>query len=211
MYYAYLIENTANRTYYVGITVDPHERWLRHKSNARNNEKHSYLYNAMRQYGVGSFTFEVLKEFSTRSDCEQFEIDTIQFFHANNVQTYNLHEGGTLGASMADHANYEAWKQKQSAFMLNQKANDPVAFDAWRTKLKQARKGRTPALGMKHSEENRHLFKDVSIAYWSTQDTYDNYIDDILKLSHKEAKLQFGISTTHYYRLKKRFTTNVSE
>ena len=210
MYYAYLIENIVNHSYYVGITINPDCRWLRHKANARNG-KSSYLYNAMRFYDIDNFIFEILKEFDSKADCEQFEISTIEFFNSEGIPSYNLHPGGTLGNSMSEHINYEQWKQKQSDFMLNQKANDPIAFNVWRDKLKIARKGRTPSLGMKHTDENKQLFKQVSNAYWDTQDTYDNYIDDILNLSHKEAKVQFGISTTHYYRLKKRFTTNDSK
>lgn len=54
---------------------------------------------------------------------------------------------------------------------------------------------------MKHTEENRLLFSKVSKEYWDSQETYN--WEEIKKYSHKEAKKIFGISTTHYYRLKK--------
>ena len=76
----------------------------------------------------------------------------------------------------------------------------------WKKKLSKSRKGRKPALGMKHSKENKILFSKISNEYWGTQITYK--WEDFKHLSHKEAKKQFGISTTHYYRLKKRFETN---
>ena len=81
-------------------------------------------------------------------------------------------------------------------------------------KLKEQRKGRTPALGMKHTDESKKISSEVSNKYWDTQDTFarnPEKVEAILQLSHKEAKLQFGISTTHYYRLKKRFASNDSK
>lgn len=71
----------------------------------------------------------------------------------------------------------------------------------WKNKLKKARKNRKPALGMKHSESNKKLFQECSKKYWDTQYTYK--WEDIKNLTHKEAKIKLGISTTHYYRLKK--------
>ena len=107
-------------------------------------------------------------------------------------------------------ANYNEWKQKLSDNSIGN-AKGTQAHSEWKTKIREARKGRTPALGMKHTEENKKLFKQVSLDYWSTQNTYDKNAKEILQLSHKEAKEQFGISTTHYYRLKKRFATNDSK
>lgn len=211
MYYAYIIENTLNHTYYVGITKSPHERWLRHKSCARNQDKrNTYLYNAINFYGEDSFTFEVIKQFDTRSDCEQFEIDTIQWMEDNYVPNYNLHKGGNIGFNMQEHENYDEWKQKLSDNSVGN-AKGTKAHYEWVRKLKLARAGRKPALGMSHTEENKKLFKKVSNDYWNSQDTYVKDAKEILKLSHKEAKQKFGISTTHYYRLKQRFTTNDSK
>ena len=73
----------------------------------------------------------------------------------------------------------------------------------WIDNLKRGRVGKKPALGMRHTRENRQLFSRVSREYWDNQDTYIDNAEDILKLSHREAKKVFGISTTHYYRLKK--------
>jgi len=214
MYYAYIIENIINHTYYVGITSNPKDRWQRHQSNARSSSKdvhyQSYLYSAMRKYGIDNFTFEVIKTFTARDECEQFEIDTIQWFEDMYLNIYNIHRGGTLGFNMQEHKNYWEWKQKLSDNSIGNAKGTPE-HDAWKTKLREARAGRQPALGMKHIDENKQLFSGVSNQYWSTQYTYDEDIDEILKLSHKEAKTKFGISTTHYYRLKKRFAINDSK
>jgi group I intron endonuclease len=217
MYYAYLITNNVNQKVYVGITKDPVNRWQRHQSNARSSSDkpryHTYLYNAMRKHGVGNFSCETVATFSSKEECELYEIAKIDYMRTNNVPHYNLHDGGTLGYNMQNSTQYEKWKKKLS---LNAIANssDTTARDAWISKLKEQRKGRTPALGMKHTDETKQLASEVSNTYWDTQETFTrdaSKVTEILKLSHKEAKKQYGISTTHYYRLKKRFTTNDSE
>ncbi len=218
MYYAYLITNNVNQKVYVGITIDPKERWQRHQSNARNEAsvrgKGTYLYNSMRKHGIESFTFEVVKEFENELDCGNYEVATIAFFRENAISNYNLHDGGTLGHAMSpEHPKWEQWKLALSRNAIGN-STDIEAREAWIGKLKKQRKGRTPALGMKHTDENKAIASQVSNKYWDTQATFardPEKVANILALSHKEAKLQFGISTTHYYRLKKRFTSNDSK
>ena len=76
----------------------------------------------------------------------------------------------------------------------------------WRAKLSAKRKGRKPALGMKHTEASKELFRKVSREYWSTQDTYD--WDDMKDMPFKQARDKYGISKTHYHRLRKRSKAN---
>lgn len=215
MYYAYLITNNVNFKVYVGITTNLKERWSRHKSIARNlSASTSPLYNAMRKYGVDNFSFQELAKFTSKADCERFEIDTIARFRNEGITNYNLHDGGTFGFAMTpDSPKWETWKENLRLAKVHFKDN-PEAFAAWKARLIAARKGRTPALGMKHTDENKQLASKVSNEYWDSQNPYTRDLEKvaaILALSHKEAKQQFGISTTHYYRLKKRFTTNDSK
>ena len=218
MYYAYLITNNVNNKVYIGITINPRERWLRHQSNTRcesfKRGKGTYLYNSMRKHGIENFTFEVVKEFTNKSDCCTYEENTIAFFRENAISNYNLHNGGTLGYAMSPtHPRWEQWKLTLSRNAIAN-SNDIEARNTWIDKLKERRKGRTPALGMKHTNEAKQIASEVSNKYWDTQDTFArdrDKVTSILALSHKEAKKQFAISTTHYYRLKKRFATNASE
>ena len=217
MYYAYKIVNQINQKVYVGITCNPDNRWKRHQSNARSDSPkaryRTYLYNAMRKHGIDNFKFSVIATFTDRRECELFEVLFIAAMRAYNVLNYNLHDGGTLGYNMQTSTNYEQWKLHLKASAIAN-SSDSAAKEAWIQKLKEKRKGRTPALGMKHSNESKATASKVSNSYWDTQITYardDQKVKAILALSHKEAKLQFGISTTHYYRLKKRFAINASE
>jgi hypothetical protein len=95
---------------------------------------------------------------------------------SNNDNTYNLAPGGL------------------NSFVVTDK-------ESWIGKLKKARIGGTPALGMSHTEENKKLFSKVSKEWWSSQETYNP--ECVLKLSFKEAHKEFGISKTHYYRLRR--------
>mgnify|MGYP003403023246 CR=1 FL=1 len=218
MYYAYLITNNVNKKVYIGITINPRERWLRHQSNVRNETstkgKGTYLYNAMRKHGIENFSFEVVKEFEDEIECGDYEVSTISFFRKNDIPNYNLHDGGTLGHRMTP--NNPKWQEWLSSLKKAKVAfkEDTEAFTTWQDKLKEKRKGRTPALGMKHTDEAKQIASEVSNAYWDTQETFirePEKVQAILALSHREAKEQFGISTTHYYRLKKRFATNDSK
>jgi len=179
MYYAYLITNTVNNKVYVGITKNIPNRWRSHKYQAKKSRVKSSLYLAMNKYGFHSFNIEEIASFESSDECCEFEINSINFLRENNIPNYNLHDGGTIGYSMSGDERYEEWKQKLSI----------------------ARQGRKPALGMKHTEDNKQLFSDVSNKYWSTQDVYD--IEAIVKLSFKEAHSYYGISKTHYYRLRR--------
>ena len=217
MYYAYKIINNVNQKVYVGITCNPDNRWQRHQSNARSDSPkaryRTYLYNAMRKHCIDNFCFSTIAAFTDRKECELFEVLLIAAMRLYSVPNYNLHDGGTLGYDMRTNTNYEQWKHNLTAAAIGN-SSDPAIREAWINKLKEKRKGRTPALGMKHSNESKAIASKVSNAYWDTQETYARDTDKvtaILALSHREAKLQFGISTTHYYRLKKRFTINDSK
>lgn len=133
----------------------------------------SKLYDAMNSYGIDNFEIKLVKNFKNKKECELAEINLIK-----EAGYYNLAPGGIGG------------------FVVRDK-------NAWIEKLKKARKGKTPAKGMRHTQNNKKLFSEVSRNYWKTQKTYD--WEKIKKYSHKDAKKFFGISTTHYYRLKKRF------
>lgn len=181
--YLYKIVNTLNNNVYIGITRTLiRDRWKAHVWSARNNIK-SALYDAMRSYGIENFTIEVIKQFDNEQDLLQAEKDTIKYYRQLLGKTYNILDGG------------------ESYFPIKDK-------EAWKIKLKEKRVDRKPALGMKHTDDNKKKFSDVSKAYWSTQTTFNE--DEIAKLSFKEAHKTFGISKTHYYRLRNRVRDNDS-
>ena len=182
MYKVYRIVSDLTPRVYIGYTKQElRSRMNDHRFCCRDESKTSFLYNVMRKYGEFNFKIHLISEFSSKEEAIAEEIRLIA--DSDKKVSMNLAPGGNGGYVVPE----------------SKKAD-------WISKLKQARKGRTPAKGMKHSEENKRLFAEVSNEYWATQETYK--WDDVKHLSHRDAKKATGISTTHYYRLKKRAENN---
>jgi group I intron endonuclease len=168
MYQIYRIVNTINGHFYIGMTKNSLAyRFAGHKHSAKSGKK-SKLYDAMRSYGIDNFIIEPLEKFDTRQECCVREIELI----AKHDNLYNLASGGEGGFAIL---NVEEWKAK----------------------LRKARKGRQPALGMKHTEENKKFFSECA------KRKALKYEGELPK-TYKEANALLGISKTHYYRLVKR-------
>lgn len=174
--YLYKIINKKSNSIYIGITKTTlRQRFNNHKS-ASNRGVKSILYDAMRSYGNNNFEIILLNTYNDRKSLEKAEYNAIKCFRKSGYNLYNILEGGS------------------SYFPIIDKK-------AWKAKLKIKRKGRKPALGMKHTDENKKLFSKVSNEYWKNTYTYPK--KDIIKYSFKEANEKFGISKTHYYRIRK--------
>ena len=181
MYNIYVIEDQQQIPVYVGATTRPIQtRFKQHVSDAKRSSQIP-IHTCMRENGIENFNIKKFASVDTQPEAIEIEKMLIAEY-SGHLDLLNCTKGGELGVKVI--------KDKES----------------WKEKLKKARSGRQPALGMKHNEENKKLFSDVSNAYWDTQETYDP--QKISGLSHKEAKLQLGISTTHYYRLKKRLANS---
>jgi group I intron endonuclease len=174
MYKLYKITNKINGKRYFGITkTSLKQRWNMHRYSSKTG-KH-YLACAMRSYGIENFHIELIQEFESEEECCLAEQEAIK----QNSGLYNLAVGGQTGFSM--------------------RRKSPEEFSLWVESLKRARAGRTPALGMKHSDENKKLFGEFGKLRW---EIYGRYPDDVTRLSFKEAHETYGISKTHYYRLR---------
>ena len=178
--YLYEIRNTVNKSVYVGITRNSlSRRWLAHKSAAKRGVK-SILYDAIRSLGVENFYITPVREFDNISELLEAEKVLIKHHRSSDEKCYNILDGG------------------ESYFPIKD-------WDAQRAKLKIARAGRKPALGMKHSDENKIKFGEFSKMRW---DLYGRYPEDVILMSFKDASTKHGISKTHYYRLRKLAETN---
>ncbi len=178
--------NTKTGNNYYGITKNFRRRKASHKDRSREINKNKKgcktpFYDSIRSYGWDSFIWEIIFD-GSEEEAAALEIELIR----NDESCYNLHEGGHIG------------------FNVTTKPEKEV--EEWKSKLSIARKGKKPALGMQHSKENKELFSEISRAYWDSVETYSS--EEVLKYNHKEAKEKFGISTTHYYRLRKRALSN---
>lgn len=172
MVFVYKIINSVNDKEYLGITKNVQLRWNSHVCSSKT--KNTPLYTAMRKYGVDQFSLQVICICPDWEYACDVEIKLI----AASSSLYNLAAGGEGGFFIPE---------------------EQIA--TWKEKLSKARQGRKPAEGMRHTEENKKLFAEVSRKYWETQPTYN--AEEVVKHSFKEAKNLFGISKTHYYRLKR--------
>lgn len=179
MYKLYKIINQINNKYYIGMTKQSLQKRFSQHKESAKT-KTTYLYNAFNKYGSNNFIIELITEFKTKEECCAAEI----LYISTNLNGYNLATGGEGGFVVQD-------------------------IEAWKEKLKEARKGRKPSLGLKHSNETKEVCSQASKEYWNSVKTYN--WEEIKNYSHREAKEKFGISTTHYYRLKKQFGSNESK
>lgn len=176
--FVYKITNIISNSIYIGITKTTIEkRFNSHKCAARRGLK-SKFYCAMRSYGFDKFIIEAIDTYDNWEDLAKAELVYIKKFKDLGFNLYNMKD------------------ELQPHFYVADK-------EAHKTKLRIKRKGRTPAKGMKHSEENKQLFKDVSRAYWDTQEKYN--FEEIRNYGFTAANRKFGISKTHYYRLRKQW------
>lgn len=176
MYKVYYLMSKSTKSYYVGMTKNSLQtRLVQHNSCAKRGIK-SQLYNCMRKYK--DFTIELEGEYATQKECCDREVELILKARESGHKLLNLAAGGNGG--------YVVPEEKKSE---------------WKAKLSKKRQGRKPALGIAHTVENKQLFSKVSREYWDTQQTYN--ATEIVAYPFKDAREKFGISKTHYYRLKR--------
>lgn len=193
MYYLYKIVNNISGTIYYGITNNIASRMATHKHNALKSKRFlKYpLYCAIRSYGWDAFSVHCVGTFDDLSSVQQAEVAIIAKCKEDGVKMYNLHPGGTGGFSILTKSPEEivSWKEKRKATMAGRDFK--------------------PALGMKHTDENKKLFSAFGKLRW---DIYGRYpAEEVLLLSFIDANKKYGISKTHYYRLKKQLASNESK
>lgn len=172
----YMAENTKTGKVYIGQTLYP----LTHRIKShyyRAKSRPSKFQRALAKYDKSLWQWTVLVRGVPRE-----KLDILEKFYIKDVGlscSYNL----TTGGSGVKYASVK---------------------DETRDKLRCVRKGRKPALGMKHTEENKRLFSKFSKKRW---DLYGRYPKEVLQLRCCDAIRTYGISKTHYYRLKRQNET----
>lgn len=172
--FLYEWRNKASGRSYYGITRHIARRMASHRF-AVNQGNKTPFYDAVRSYDWDGFDFYVLSE-GSEIGIALLEQQCIAY----DDTCYNLHQGGHIGFDVT--------------------TKDAVSVELWKTKLRAAREGKTPAAGMTHTEETKRLCGEYGKARW---DKYGRYPNEVLDYGFAEANRKFGISKTHYYRLRK--------
>lgn len=178
MQYIYTATNRFNGNVYVGKTKNLKARKAGHKCMAKTGKtRKCKFHNAIRKYGWDAFEWRIALHIPIDADVDWHEQQMIDYYKGIG-ECYNLLPGGGGGHSVK-----------------------PENKELWRERMKESRAGRKPALGMKHSDENKELFSKLSKEWWATQVKYE--INHPWEISFKDANEKFGISKTHFYRLRK--------
>lgn len=93
MYSVYKITNKINNMCYIGSSIRVEKRWQQEKNASKNSNYPSYDYplsQAFREYGINSFTFEIIRDdFESIWDMEEYEQSMIDYYHSLYPQGYN--------------------------------------------------------------------------------------------------------------------------
>lgn len=104
----YLITNRINNKKYVGQSINITQRWRSHRTNYHTGD--TYLYRAIRKYGLESFSFEVITECAAES-LDELEKYWIKQYNSNDPEYgYNLTEGGdSLAETLTKITDEQIW------------------------------------------------------------------------------------------------------
>ena len=99
----YKITNQLNGKCYIGQSIDIQNRWTQHIYEGIHNRKNNKFYNAVKEYGIENFSFEVIEECLLSSN----ELNTRERYW---IAYYNSYENGynsTLGGQGEDSWIYD--------------------------------------------------------------------------------------------------------
>lgn len=109
-FFVYKITNTVNSLAYVGKTTKPvNIRWNEHRTGRRSS---AVLQEAILEFGIENFQFEVLLTCSSETELAELEIQCIRDYNTLYPNGYNRHPGGKFGGPNV------AWNKGLGEFLL---------------------------------------------------------------------------------------------
>ncbi len=162
--YFYKITNLINNKTYIGQSVNPEERWKRHKFYAESGRKCQYLHHAMSKCGIDNFQFEIISSGIVQ---DQLEIDLeeeniIQQWNSRSfAEGYNVRPGGSTRGRWSHSPETrtklsQQWKLVHTSESIERVASankGRVMPEDQKRKISQANKGKKFSLGYRHSKE----------------------------------------------------------
>jgi group I intron endonuclease len=155
--FIYKIINTANGKFYVGSTINTHDRFRNHRKQLRKNVHHSrHLQAAWNKYGEDAFVFEVIENIPEGESLEEAENKWLQEFVGKECcYNFSLYAGAPWRDVPKELTpNYQrkfsqAVRQRMSEAMKKYHAENPDA---------------NPMLGRKHTEESKEKNRQSKLA-----------------------------------------------
>ena len=106
---------------YIGQTIqDPNRRRLEHIADSKHSPKSYHFHNALKKYGVDSFSFEVLAEATSVEELNMLEETFIQQFDSI-VNGFNIRNGGGNKTHHPD--SIKRMSEAQKAARIHRKKN----------------------------------------------------------------------------------------
>lgn len=88
----YIIKNKINDKVYIGQSINPAERWIKHVDKALHNPNYQIITKAMNKYGIDNFWYEILEhQVENYDEREQY---WIQQYNSLIPNGYNVAMGG---------------------------------------------------------------------------------------------------------------------
>lgn len=163
----------------VGQTINLKNRKKVYKSAClKNSCSNPKLQACVNKYGWNAVSFKILKE------CDEEQLDDLEKLYIKNFNTFGTFLGMNL-TSGGEHGKKFGTETK--ALWSNQRKGR-VFSELWRENLCLARKGRKPALGMKHTQETK-----IKIALKNG--------GVFFMLKHEDGKIVSGINKSDISRL----------
>jgi group I intron endonuclease len=159
--YIYKITNMLNGMNYIGVTVNPKNRFISHCRKPTTTRLP--LKNAIQKHGKENFKMEILVK-STQEYCYKLEPKIIELFNTQKPFGYNLSKGGmgSLGLVGSVNGCYGRTNDKHPNFGKKGCFTGRKHSEETKSKMRKAR------LGRKHSDEVR---AKISIA---TKENFSN-------------------------------------
>ena len=178
----YKITNKVNNKIYIGCAINYEKRIKSHKSCKYKGAL--LLYRAFLKYTIDNFTFEIIKEFNSKEEMWEGEIESIKYFNSINPFGYNLHYGGKGGKIKLTDQQLIARQnhaRNLSKNNINNKYNlGRVASEETRKKISLASEGRVMSeeakLKMSLSKKGNNYAKGII-----RTDEYKKKLSDIKK------------------------------
>lgn len=171
----YIATSASTGKHYVGQTSQGLSRRRAQHMRCASNGKKTHLYNAIRKYGVGDFSWRVICQCADKEMADALEIFWME--HHNALEGgYNTVAGGHPSGGMLGHTHSEDTKRKMSATKLgnkhSQETKDKISAAGKgrpcsdETKLKQSI-ARTGKKMKPRSEEHSKQISERMKAYWA--------------------------------------------
>ena len=159
-----LIDPRTQAMRYVGKAKDLRRRYLRHirESQRQTNHRARWIQSVLRS---GLAPDMVAIETTTEEGWIEAELFWIAYFRFIGADLVNTTAGGTGGAT----CNWRGRHHTREAKEKLRQANAGRVFPEWhKEKLRVARRGKRPALGMQHTDEARvAISRGLKVAYAS--------------------------------------------